>query len=43
MKLQIFNHIKKTALIAPALIALGAMVACEIDFSPESMVGDTWS
>ena len=43
MKLQIFNHIKKTALIAPALIALGTMVACESDFSPESMVGDTWS
>lgn len=43
MKLQIFNHINKAVLIAPALIALGAMVACESEFSPESLVGDTWS
>ena len=37
------SKIKKSALIAPALAALGAMVACESDFKPESMVGEQWS
>ncbi len=43
MKSGIFNNIKKVAFIAPALLVLGAMTSCESDFSPENMVGDTWS